>query len=279
MTIAELLAEARRALAAATFAPPTREAALLLSHVLQLDEARLLAHSNEALARPEEERFRSLLARRLRGEPIAYLTNEREFYGRPFHVDRRVLIPRPETEHLIEAALVQSLPAGPTILDLGTGSGAIAITLALELPSSRVIATDLSLDALAVADLNRRRHALERRLALLAGDLADALALGKIDMVVSNPPYIDPADRASLSPEIREFEPETALYASARGLSIIERVLTIGSDLRPGVPLVIEVGAGQSSELRDRFPSATLIIDEVKRDYAGIERIVVLRRR
>lgn len=279
MTIAELLAEARRALAAAPFAPPTREAALLLGYVLRLDEARLLAHSNQLLAEPDEERFRLLLARRLRGEPIAYLTNEKEFYGRPFYVDQRVLIPRPETEHLIEAALAQSLPPRPWILDLGTGSGAIAITLALELPDSRVLATDLALGALAVAALNRRRHALENRVSLLACDLANAITLSKIDMVVSNPPYIDSADKASLSPEVRDFEPDTALFASARGLSIIERVLAIGSDLRPGVPLVIEVGVGQSMELRDQLPSATLLVEEVKRDYAGIERIVVLKRR
>lgn len=278
MTIAELLAEARRALAAAPFAPATREASLLLGRVLGFSEAQLLARSETPVPPNEEERFRRLLERRLHGEPVSYLTKEREFYGRTFHVDQRVLIPRPETEHLIEAALARDLPPRPWILDLGTGSGAIALTLALELPGSRVIATDLSVDALAVAALNRRRYGLEDRVALLACDLAAAVGLPRIDMLVSNPPYIDPADKPSLSPEIRDFEPDLALYASTHGLAIVERVLTTASKLRSGVPLLIEVGAGQGAELRQRLPSTTLAIEEVTRDYAGIERIVVLKR-
>jgi len=279
MTIAELLAEARRALAAAPFAPVSREAGLLLGRVLGFSEAQLLARSDTPVPPAEEGRFRRLLERRLRGEPVSYLTKEREFYGRTFHVDQRALIPRPETEHLIEAALARELPPRPWIFDLGTGSGAIALTLALELPGSRVIASDLSLDALAVAAINRRRYGLEDRVVLLACDLADAVALPQIDMLVSNPPYIDPADRSSLSPEIRDFEPDIALYASGRGLAIVERVLTTASNLRSGVPLLIEVGAGQSKQLQRRLPNASLAIEETKRDYAGIERIVVLKRR
>lgn len=279
MTIAELLAEAKPALAAAPFAPPTREASLLLGHVLGLGEAQLLARSGDQVPEEEEKRFRHLLARRLGGEPVAYLTSGREFYGRPFHVDRRVLIPRPETEHLIEAALALDLPAQSRILDVGTGSGAIAITLALELPASTVVATDLSFPALTVALLNRRRHGLMNRIALVRCDLGKPLDLSSFDLMVSNPPYISPTDMASLSPEIRDFEPAAALYASSGGLAVIERLLGMASGLRPGVPLLLEVGAGQSDELRLRLPSATLELEAVKRDYAGFERIVVLRRR
>lgn len=279
MTIAELLSEARRALAAAPFAPPTREATLLLGHVLDLDEARILAHSRDSVAIEAEARFRALLERRLSGEPVAYLTGEREFYGRAFHVDPRVLIPRPETEHLIETVLALQLPAHPLVLDLGTGSGAIGITLALELAGSKIIATDLSLGALAIAALNRRRHRLETRVGLIRGNLADAVSLSRIDLVVSNPPYIDLEERPELSPEVRDFEPDLALYANRRGLSVIEELLDAGALLRPGVPLLLEIGAGQSEEIRRRLPSTSLALEEVKRDYAGIDRIVVLRRR
>ncbi|HKI86193.1 MAG TPA: peptide chain release factor N(5)-glutamine methyltransferase [Thermoanaerobaculia bacterium] len=279
MTIAELLSEARRALAAAPFAPATREATLLLGHVLELDEARILAHSRDSVASTAEARFRALLKRRLSGEPVAYLTGEREFYGRPFQVDRRVLIPRPETEHLIETVLGLHLPAHPLILDLGTGSGAIGITLALELPRSEILATDLSLGALAIASLNRKRHRLEARVRLIQGNLADPVSLSRVDLVVSNPPYIDFEERPELSPEVRDFEPGLALYASRRGLSVIEDLLDAAALLRPGVPLLLEIGAGQSEEIRRRLPGAPLALEEVKRDYAGIDRIVVLRRR
>ena len=140
-TVRQLLAEARPLLAATPFGAPTREAMLLLGHVLGLAEARLLAWEETAVDPVAAERFRALLARRLTGEPVAYLTGEREFWGRSFHVDPRVLIPRPETEHLVELALGLRLPASPWILDVGTGSGILAVTLALAIPGSRVVAS------------------------------------------------------------------------------------------------------------------------------------------
>ena len=143
--IGELLRDARRRLAAAPFEISRREAALLLARVLGRGEASILAHAEEAVGDDDTERFRALLERRLTGEPMAYLFGEREFYGRPFTVDSRVLIPRPETEHLIETALALDLPPRPRIADAGTGSGAIAVTLALELPGARLLATDVSL--------------------------------------------------------------------------------------------------------------------------------------
>src|SRR4030095_1300690 len=146
--VGQLLAEARPRLAATPFGASTREALLLLGHVLNLSEAQVLARQESEVSGEAERRFRDLLARRLTGEPVAYLLGEREFYGRPFYVDSRVLIPRPETEHVVEAALAERLPAAPRLLDVGTGSGCLAVTLALEIPGARVAATDLSAGAL-----------------------------------------------------------------------------------------------------------------------------------
>ena len=178
-TVDELLADARRRLAA-TIEPSRREAALLLGHVLGLGEAQILARGERPVDAAHADRFGALLERRLAGEPFAYLVGEREFYGRSFFVDPRVLIPRPETEHLVDAALELSstgeLPARPRLLDLGTGSGCLAITLALELDGFAV-AADLSPAALAVARANAGRHGAADRVALAASDLTTGLAV------------------------------------------------------------------------------------------------------
>src|SRR3954469_20502228 len=176
-TIGQLLAEARPLLAATPFGASTREARLLLGPVLALAGGRGRAREEMALPREAERRFRDLLARRLAGEPVSYLTGEREFWGRSFAVDSRVLIPRPETEHLVEVALSEWLPEQPWILDVGTGSGILAVTLALETPGSRVVATDLSPGALAVAARNARR--LGARVSLVNTDLAAGLDLSR----------------------------------------------------------------------------------------------------
>lgn len=228
-------------------------------------------------------RFRGLLERRLAGEPVAYLVGEREFYGRPFRVDRRVLIPRPETEHVVEAALALDLPPAPRILDVGTGSGCLAVTLALELPAARVVATDLSPGALAVAADNARRHGVARRLRLAAADLAAPLRLGAFDLVVSNPPYVALEEAPRLSPEVREHEPAVALFAPGGGLAVLSRLLAQVAALPAGASVVCEIGEGQRSGVERLLgagpPSlAPLHLAEVRRDYAGKERVVVLRR-
>ncbi len=279
VTIGELLRDARRRLAAASFAPERREAMLLLARVLERGEASVLAHTEDAVPAAAAERFRGLLARRLAGEPVAYLFGEREFYGRPFAVDRRVLIPRPETEHLIEAALALDLPARPRIADAGTGSGAIAITLALEIPGARLLATDVSLPALEVARANVRRHGAGDRMALVGADLVSALDLGRIDLVVSNPPYVDPAEAPELSAEVTGFEPHLALFAPDRGRAVIRRLLDETAGLRAGAYLVIEIGHDQSGWLEGvagEHEGWELI--EIVRDYGGIPRTAVLRR-
>ncbi len=275
-----LLSRARARLAAAPFRPSTREAALLLGHVLGLSEAQVLARGEALVPAPARQRFAALLERRLGGEPVAYLTGEREFYGRPFRVDRRVLIPRPETEHLVEAALALPLPAAPRLLDVGTGSGCLALTLALELPAARVVATDVSPGALAVAAGNRARHGLERRVDLVAADLAAGLRLDRFDLLVSNPPYVDRRDAPRLSPEVTGFEPGAALFAADGGLATLTALLAAaGAGLRPGVPLLLEIGRGQLAAVEHAASASRLHFAGVHADYAGIPRIVHLETR
>ncbi|MEM7350189.1 MAG: peptide chain release factor N(5)-glutamine methyltransferase [Acidobacteriota bacterium] len=277
-TIGALLRAARRDLAAAPFDPETREASLLLSHVLGRGEASLLAYPEEPVGAALVERFRRLLARRLTGEPVAYLFGEREFYGRPFAVDPRVLIPRPETEHLIEAALALPLPAQLRIVDVGTGSGCIAITLALEIPGARLLATDVSLAALQVARANARRHGVAERVRFVQGDLAGALRLPHIDLLVSNPPYVA-LDTEEISPEVKGFEPHQALFAADHGRSILRRLIEQAESLPAAAHLIVEIGYDQGGWIeavtqgRDPWHEAELI-----HDYAALPRTVVLRR-
>ncbi|MEE8277312.1 MAG: peptide chain release factor N(5)-glutamine methyltransferase, partial [Thermoanaerobaculia bacterium] len=278
-TIDRLLADTRRRLAAAPFRPSTREAALLLGRVLGLSEAQVLARSRDRVPATEARRFRELLERRLAGEPVAYLLGEKEFFGRPFAVDRRVLIPRPESEHLVESALAQRLPEEPRILDVGTGSGCLAVTLALELPGARVTAVDVSPAALVVASANARRHGVAGRVVCAAADLVRGLELSRFDLVVSNPPYIDPATAQELSPEIREHEPPAALFAEGRGRAILDRLLRELAALRSGAPLILEIGFDQADWLRQRADASVFELQEVRSDYSGLPRVVVLRRR
>jgi release factor glutamine methyltransferase len=282
-SVGELLREARRRLAATPFGAAPREAALLLGRLLGASEAEVLAHGERAVPPAVAARFAGLLARRLGGEPFAYLTGEREFYGRPFAVDPRVLIPRPETEHLVEAALslagAGELPAAPRVLDLGTGSGAIAVTLSLELPAARVVGTDLSLGALAVAAANVRRHGVGGRVGLAALDLGRGLALARFDLVVSNPPYLDRREAAGLSPEVCNFEPHLALFSAGTGTSTLGRIFRqAAAGLAPGARLAVEIGAGQLGELLGIAEAAGLRREATVEDYAGIPRVMVLSR-
>jgi len=279
-TIAQLLTEARPRLAATAFGAPPREAALLLGQLLDLSEAQILAYGEREVPEETAERFRSLLERRLTGEPVAYLLGEREFYGRPFTVDRRVLIPRPETEHIVEEALAISLPERPWILDVGTGSGILPVTLALEIPGARTVGTDISPGALAVASGNARRHGVSDRVCFLGADLAHGLDLSRFDLVVSNPPYIDTGEAPSLSPEVVGFEPHTALFAPGSGDSILARLLALlGSGLRPGIRAIVEIGFGQIEAARRHAEASGLHFAGARRDYAGIPRVVFLERR
>jgi len=277
-TVDEVLSDARARLAAAPFAPSTREAALLLGRVLGLTEARLLARGPEPVPAAAAERFAGLLARRLAGEPVAYLLGSREFYGREFAVDRRVLIPRPETEHLVEAALGLDLPAAPRILDVGTGSGCLAVTLALELPGARVVAVDLSPGALAVAAGNVRRHGAGGRVSLVGADLAGAVDLARFDLVVSNPPYLDPGEAEEISREVLDFEPELALFPPGGGATALGALIAAGERMRPGAELLLEIGRGQLPAVERLASASALQLVATWSDYSSIPRVVRLRR-
>jgi len=245
----------------------------------------LLAHGEKPVTGGEAARFRALLKRRLGGEPVAYLLGEREFYGRPFRVDSRVLIPRPESEHLIEALLERksTLPRRPRLLDIGTGSGCLAITLALEIPGSRVVATDLSPAALALAAANARLLGVGDRVRFVATDLEAALAeRPPFDIVLSNPPYVAVEDHHRLSPEITDFEPSQALFAQHGGTAILLRLAALaGRRLVPGGWLACEIGDGQIEALASGFSRLAPELEwiEVRKDYAGKPRTVILKRR
>ena len=276
MTVRDLLARARTRLAAAPFAS-AREAHLLLGHVLAWGEASLLARDDAEVNNEDAARFEALVERRLAGEPVAYLVGCREFFGRPFAVDRRVLVPRPETEHLVEAAiaLARSLPPQPRILDLGTGSGCIAVTLALEIVGSRVAATDRSPAALAVASANSR--ALGAGVGFAAAEWAAPLRADSFDLIVSNPPYLDPA--GPVMPEVAAWEPPSALWAGTGGIDAYRELLAGLAGARAETPLVLEIGLGQAAPLGNLADGAGWRLVSVHRDLAGIERVVELRRR
>lgn len=274
----ELLQEARAQLSLSRADTSPREAMTLLGHVLRLDEARLIARGERPVASAEAEHFRRLVRRRVAGEPVAYLLGRREFYGRDFVVDERVLIPRPETEHLVEAALGLDLPVSPRIADIGTGSGAIAVTLACELPDAEVVATDVDFGALLVARENARAHGAADRVRFLRCDLAAGLRLGQIDLLVSNPPYVATSAGTEVSREVLEFEPHLALFAPGRGRGLIRRLLATAEALRPGTAVVLEIGYDQGEWLRRSVTeSAHLELVDLVRDYGGHERTAVLR--
>ena len=285
-TAAELLALGRQRLAANVNANP-RDARLLLGHILERSEAQILALGLDPVEPQQCARFLDLIERRRRGEPFAYLTGHREFYGRPFLVDPRVLIPRPETEHVIETLIDLDLPQGSVVLDVGTGSGCIALTLAAERPDLQVIGADISLSALAVADANRRALGLQGRVQLFAGDLIRAIDPHHVRALVSNPPYVDPS--ADLPPEVRDHEPSGALFPvpptaplhelepnAEDALAAYRNLLAAQPPFLPGTDLCLEIGFGQSQQVADlAHPGYELI--ETRPDLAGIPRVLHFR--
>jgi|CXWL01.1.fsa_nt_gi release factor glutamine methyltransferase len=279
-TVRELVADARARLAARGL--PGREAGLLLARALGWDEGSILARDDFPVSTGPAARFAGWLERRLTGEPVAYLIGEREFYGRPFAVDSRVLIPRPETEHLIEAVLELPLPDDARVLDVGVGSGAIAATLALERPGWRVFASDLSLAALAVARANGR--ALGGRVGLAAGDLTAPWRLSAFDLVVSNPPYV--AREGGETPADLRHEPALALFApdhpAGPAVALYARLFAeLGGavGVRPDTPVVCEIGWNQEGAVAGLAKEAGFEARCTVRDYSGWPRTMVFLRR
>ena len=240
-----------------------RDVDLLLADVTGRTNAWLFAHGEEEV---DAERIEALVQRRINGEPLQYIRGHAEFYGREFLVDDRVLIPRPETELLVEAAIARA-PRNARVLDIGSGSGCIAISIERERPDLGVTSIDISVAALAVAAHNARAH--ESAVRFAASDALEAIGRD-FDLVVSNPPYIPAADYAELATEVRDHEPRGALTPGPVGTEIIERIL--GARRAPTV--ILEIGFEQLADLR-RVTGSYEIIDVIN-DLAGIERVVVL---
>jgi release factor glutamine methyltransferase len=257
---------------------PRLDAEVLLAFALRSTRVQLIVDAMRPLIPVELARFRELVKRRRTREPVAYLVGEREFYGRTFRVDRRVLVPRPDTETLVEAALRRTAPRalGLRVVDLCTGSGCVGITLARELPTSKVLATDIDEGALVVARENALRLGAYN-IGFSRADLYAGLPVyyGGVDLVVSNPPYIPTGDLAGLAADIREYEPRVALDGGPDGLGIVRRVIDEGRRLlRQGGVLAVEVGAGEAPLVRDEFTSRGFERVEVLRDYGKVERVV-----
>lgn len=257
---------------------PRLDAELLLSHVLGTTRIQLIVDSKRPLAEGELSRFRELVKRRRAREPMAYILGQREFYGRSFRVDRRVLVPRPDTEALVEVALARtsSVSMCMHVLDLCTGSGCVAVTIARERPTSTVYASDASADALAVARDNAQRlgaHAVVFR----QGDLFEATdACGlRFNLVTANPPYVASGEIASLMQDVRDFEPRVALDGGPDGLALLRRIVADApARLAPGGILAVEVGAGEAPAVAELFRATGLDGVQVARDYGRIERVV-----
>lgn len=263
--LAGLRAALRRALAEAGVQDAPIEADLLLGHALGLSPTKLLARLNDPVPLQAADSLAPLLARRLRREPLAYILGRWGFYGLELAVDRRALIPRPETELLVEQGLefLASLGAtAPLAADIGTGGGAIAMALARHCPRARIYAVDSSAEALALAAENCRQHSLTAQVILLEGDLTAPLP-EPVHLILANLPYVKDADWDSLEPEVRDYEPEGALKGGPDGLAVLRRFMaTAGDRLLPGGALMLEFGAGQSEAVealaRHHFPAATI---------------------
>ena len=276
--IREALERAAGELLAAGNQTGRRDAELLLLHVTGKDRAFLLAHPEGPLSAEQLARYQELVARRKAGEPIQYITGEREFYGLRFAVTPDVLIPRPETEHLVEAALERiPLHAPFRVADVGAGSGAIAVALAVARPLAKITALDISPAALQVAEQNAAAHGVGERLRFLPSDLLASVAGERFDMVVSNPPYIADGERETLAAEVRKHEPPMALFAGPTGLEVYERLVPEAARALPrGGWLLLEMGAGQHVQLEQLLTDWAGI--SFLADLQGILRVAVAQR-
>lgn len=284
-TLGEAIAESRRLLDQAGIGSAEQEALWIVQHVLRLPAHHVVTDRDRLLASTELADVKGLVQRRVGREPLQYIFGTQEFCGLEFHVNPAVLIPRPETELLVEYVAQRiSAEQSATIIDVCTGSGCIAVAIARQRPRARLIATDLSSRSLDVARQNAIRHSVGERIIWLEGNLLGALAgqklEGQVDVIVSNPPYIAEADWATLQPEVRLFEPRGALVAGPQGTELHERLLQEACRyLSPGGALILEIGAGQARAIRQIVEQISgyrfhrLVYDE-----AGLERVVIVER-
>lgn len=286
ISIAETILQGAHTLRKAGVPEARREAGSLVAYVLGRDRSFILSHAEDSMGEEQVTLFFQYLERRARGEPLQYITGHQEFFGLDFEVTRDVLIPRPETELLIDAAL--KLTAGsceaPFICDVGTGSGCIAVALVHQLPQARAVAIDISAEALGVAQRNASRHSVTDRIDFVLSDCFATLAAGNLrsslfDLIVSNPPYVEERAMAGLQREVRDFEPRTALAAGADGLTIIRRLLLeAGSFLKTDGFFLFEIGFNQGEAVDQLIDRETWKLLDIHPDLQGIPRIVALQK-
>lgn len=281
-SIAEALKQTSRILEAGGVPEARREAGSLVSFVLGKDRTFLISHAEDSVDDDSLDQLRGFVERRAAGEPLQYITGVQDFYGREFRVTVDVLIPRPETELLVEAALEVNKNENAFICDVGTGSGCIAITLLCELQGARAVAVDKSVAALEIAKLNAARQSVTDRAAFVVSDCFDALDKHEyqFDVIVSNPPYVSASALVGLQREVRDHEPLVALSPGFDGLSVIRRLLTEApAFLKPNGNLLMEIGFDQGEVVRGLIDEAVWSLLEVRTDLQSIPRIVILKKR
>jgi release factor glutamine methyltransferase len=281
-SIAEVMLEATQILRRGGVSDARREAGSLLVHVLKVDRTFLITRAGDLVCEEKLDAFRECLSRRVRGEPLQYITGRQDFFGLDFEVTREVLIPRPETELLVTTALdLLDVDTSAVICDVGTGSGCIAIALLHEHPLTRAVAIDISEPALHVAVRNAMRHQVSRRIDFLASDCFAAFREHKprFDLIVSNPPYVAEKDLPGLQREVREHEPSVALTSGEDGLSIIRRLLNEATTfLVAGGHLVMEIGFDQRKAVERLIDTRVWKLLHVREDLQGIPRTVALQK-
>ena len=280
-SVVERLADARARLEAAGLAPAhaSLDAEILARHALDWDRATLIARGRDPEPDGFAPAFDALVSRRVLRQPVAQITGTREFWGRDFIVTPDVLVPRPETELIVEAAMAFARRQFcQHVVDVGTGSGCLAVTIACELPDVRVTAVDTSEAALEVARHNAARHGVNGRIDFCHGDLFEGVK-PRADLIVSNPPYVPDADAAQMQEEVVRFEPHVALFGGPTGLDIVQRLLTEApAHLADHGQLVVEFGFGQEDAVRALAASTGWVVAGLREDLQGIPRTIVLAR-
>jgi len=282
VSLRDALTSAVKLLTAAHVPSPQMNAELLLRSTLDVDRAYLYAHPARKLTTDEQTRYVETLTQRARGIPAQYITGHQEFWGMDLIVNPAVLIPRPETEHVIETVLARvgqaPAPATIRIVDVGTGSGCIALALAKELPQAEIHATDISAAALEVARANAARHQLENRIQLQETDLLDGFDLASFDFVVSNPPYVGESERDQVQLEVRKFEPRNAVFAGPTGLEVIERLIPQAHPtLKPRGWLIMEISGTIVEGVKRRLARWNEI--RITSDLQGVPRVASAQKR
>ncbi len=285
-TIAEAILQSTNRLRKAGVPEARREAGSLLAHIIDRDRSFIISHAEDPITAEQGEQFAAFVTARAEGKPLQYLTGQQEFFGLDFEVNENVLIPRPETELLVETALKLLSTSGPgsLICDVGAGSGCVAVTLLHERPNARAVALDISHAALEVAQRNATRHGVADRVEFLVSDCFAAVEKEMLfDLIVSNPPYIPAGDIEGLQREVRDYEPHLALEAGPDGLSIIRRLLAeAGSHLKPGGHFLFEIGFEQRAAVENLISpmvsSGSWSLLDIYADLQGIPRTVALQR-